>query len=167
MYDNLAPRMETQQTSTAERTKVYEIGYLLIPTIAEEQLTGEVQNIKSLIEKHEGVFITEDFPKLRPLAYQMRKTTGGTNAKYNQAYFGWVKFEVNANATPLIIKDIEKNTHILRYMIINTVRENTMYMQKAAYKPAEAGAEGEKVEEAKEKMSEEEIDKTIENLVVE
>jgi len=159
--------METQQTSTGERTKVYEIGYLLIPTIAEEQLAGEVQNIKSLIEKQEGVFITEDFPKLRPLAYQMKKTTGGTSAKYNQAYFGWVKFEINANAVPLLIKDIEKNNSILRYMIINTVRENTMYTQKAAYKPTEAGAEGDKPEEAKEKMSEEEIDKTIENLVVE
>jgi ribosomal protein S6 len=160
--------METPQTQTAERVKVYEIGYLLIPTIAEEQLAGEVQTIKSLIEKHEGVFITEDFPKLRPLAYQMKKTTGGTNAKYNQAYFGWVKFEVNANAVPLITKDIDRNTSILRYMIINTVRENTMYTQKAAYKPSEAGT-GDAVapEEAKEKMSEEEIDKTIENLVVE
>src|SRR3954466_12579344 len=166
MYDNLAPRMETTETNKDKGTKVYEVGYLLIPTIPEEQLATEVESIKSLIEKHDGVFITEDFPKLRPLAYQMKKTTGGSNSKYNQAYFGWIKFEVISGALQVITKDIEKNPHILRYMIINTVRENTMYTQKAAFRPGTDALTGDKLEDPKEKMSEEDIDKTIENLVV-
>lgn len=166
--------METTETKNDERTnptdsrvKVYEVGYLLLPTIPEEHLGGEVDSIKSLIEKHEGAFITEDFPKLRPLAYTMKKANAGQNMKFDKAYFGWVKFEMNPGAIPVITRELEKNPNILRSMVINTVRENTMYTQKAIFRPTTEAQGENKDEEPKEKMSEEEIDKTIENLVVE
>ncbi|MCC2631058.1 MAG: Ribosomal protein [Candidatus Paceibacter sp.] len=149
-----------------KRVKVYEVGYLLLPTIPEEHLATEVQNIKSVIEKHEGAFITEDFPKLRPLAYEMRKSSAGQSHKFDKAYFGWIKFEVNGSSVPALTKELEKNQNILRFMVINTIRENTMYTQKTIFRPTE-GAVVEETGEPKEKMSEEEIDKTIENLVVE
>ncbi len=165
--------MEIHETTADSRLKVYEVGYLLLPTIAEEHLAAEVQNIKAIIEKNDGVFITEDFPKLRPLAYTMRKTATGSNLKFSSAYFGWIKFEVNPSMIPTIQAGLEKNGNILRFMLIGTVRENTLYTQRVVYRPAGEGAVvSEKGEEAlaeapKEKMSEEEIDKTIENLVVE
>jgi ribosomal protein S6 len=31
--------------------KIYEVGYLLLPTIPEEHMAAEVQNIKAVIEK--------------------------------------------------------------------------------------------------------------------
>lgn len=161
--------MEINETTTDSRLKIYEIGYLLVPTIAEEQLAAEVHNIKAIIEKNDGTFITEDFPKLRPLAYMMRKTTTGQHSKFTNAYFGWIKFEINPSIIPEVQATLEKNDSILRFMVIGTVRENTLYTQRVAYSPAgEAAPLVEKTEEvAKEKMSEEEIDKTIENLVVE
>jgi ribosomal protein S6 len=160
--DRLVPRME----KTEKSNKIYEVGYLLLPTIPEEHLVTEVQNIKSLIEKHEGAFITEDFPKLRPLAYTMRKAHAGQNVKHDKAYFGWIKFEMNQLAVPAVQKELEKNENILRFMIISTVRENTLFTQKAIFRPTQDAAKPEDgVVPAK--MTEEEMDKTIENLVVE
>jgi ribosomal protein S6 len=158
--------METTETNNEKRVKVYEVGYLLLPTIPEEHLATEVQAIKTAIEKEEGVFITEDFPKLRPLAYTMRKASAGQNQKFDKAYFGWIKFEVNPVAVPVITRELEKNGNILRSMVIATVRENTMFAQKAVFRPG-TDTPADATEEPKEKMSEEEIDKTIENLVVE
>lgn len=161
--------MEKTETNMDKRQKVYEVGYLLLPTIPEEHLATEVQNIKAVIEKQEGSFITEDFPKLRPLAYTMRKAVSGGYQKYDKAYFGWVKFEIDPSVVPAINKELEKNANLLRFMTINTVRENTMFTQKAMFRSTgEASAtDADKPEEEKEKMSEEEMDKTIDNLVVE
>jgi ribosomal protein S6 len=159
--------METTETNMDKRAKVYEVGYLLLPTIPEEHLATEVQNIKSLIEKNDGVFITEDFPKLRQLAYIMKKAATGQNLKFDKAYFGWIKFEIDPAVVPTITKDLEKNGNILRSMVISTVRENTMYTQKSVFRSPTDAVATDKPEEEKEKMSEEEIDKTIENLVVE
>ncbi len=146
------------------KPKVYEVGYLLVPSIAEEQVAAEVQQIKNVLEKHNSSFITEDFPKLQQLAYTMRKVTGANSQKHDKAYFGWVKFETMASQIPQIKSELEKNDNILRYMIINTVRENTMMSPKLAFNKPEAEAKSDKEEP---KMSEEEMDKTIENLVVE
>lgn len=148
------------------RTKVYELGYILVPTIAEEQVAGEVEPIKALIEKQGGSFISDDFPKLRDLAYTMIKAIGSQKHRHDKGYFGWIKFEIDATETPKLKAALDKNDHILRFMIIETVRENTMITQKMIFKPTadapkKEGEEG----EPKEPVSEEELDKTIDNLV--
>jgi ribosomal protein S6 len=154
------------------RTKVYELGYILVPTIAEEQVAGEVEPIKALIEKHGGSFISDDFPKFRPLAYTMIKAIGSQKHRHDKGYFGWIKFEIDSAETPKIKAVLDKNDSILRFMIIETVRENTMMTQKMIFKPTpdaakDTPAEGAAEEgEAKEPVSEEELDKTIDNLVV-
>ncbi|MES2437311.1 MAG: 30S ribosomal protein S6 [Patescibacteria group bacterium] len=149
--------------------KVYEIGYLLVPTIAEENLPQEVQAIKASIESRQGTFITEDFPTLRPLAYEMVKVVGSKRSKYSEAYFGWIKFEATSHAIPLIKEDLDKMETLIRFMTINTVRENTMVAQKVLFKPTDApeGVEGEAKDDAEApKVEGEDIDKTIDNLVV-
>jgi ribosomal protein S6 len=146
--------------------KVYELGYLLVPSIAEEQLAGEVQNIKTVLEKYEPSYITEDFPKLRPLSYAMVKAAAGQNSKFDKAYFGWIKFEINPNAIPQVKTELDKNSGMLRFMIITTVRENTLISQKPVFKPV---GEGEKVKKREDEspITQEELDKSIDSLVVE
>jgi ribosomal protein S6 len=161
--------MEKSDMNQDKRLKVYEVGYLLVPTIPEEHLASEVETIKSVIEKYEGAFITEDFPKLRQLAYTMRKASSGQNLKFDKAYFGWIKFEISPAAIPVLQKDLEKNGNFLRIMIIATVRENTLYTQKNIFRPTlpTDATDPTHTTEEKPKMTEEEIDKTIEKLVVE
>ena len=151
------------------KIKVYEIGYLLVPTIAEENVATEVEAIKALIANKGSAFISEDFPKMKPLAYTMVKAVGSERRKFDKGYFGWVKFEVAARGITEIKAELDRIPNILRYLIIETVRENTLIGQKMVFRPApgEKGAVEGVVAGDAPKASEEEIDKTIENLVVE
>jgi ribosomal protein S6 len=167
----LALSMEKKETHNDSRMKVYELGLLLVSSIPEEHVATEFQAIKTLIEQHEGMFISEDFPKLRPLAYTMIKAVGSQRNRHDKGYFGWVKFEMATAMLPKLKTELDKNDNILRFMLIETVRENTMMTQKMIFKPADAPMKDDAApasEEAgvKEPVSEEELDKTIDNLVV-
>jgi ribosomal protein S6 len=152
-----------------ELMQVYELGFHIVPTIAEEKVANVFGDIKSLLEKNGAIFISEEYPKMRPLAYTMLKNEAGKNEKFNFAYFGWVKFDLGKEEIALVKEKLEKNKEILRFLIIKTVRENTLYGHKIPRKENEkpevpvVGVIPEEVVMA----SEEEIDKTIEELVVE
>ena len=151
-----------------ELMQVYELGLNLLSTIAEENVAAVFGDIKAVLEKSGAVFISEEYPKMRPLAYTMFKNEAGRNEKFNFAYFGWVKYELPKAKAEEVKEEIEKNKNILRFLIVKTVRENTLYSHKIVRK------EGEKVEAKEEApvaevtpMSEEEVDKAVEELVVE
>ncbi|HEY4511898.1 MAG TPA: 30S ribosomal protein S6 [Candidatus Paceibacterota bacterium] len=148
-----------------EGFKVYEVGYLLVSSIPEEKVAGEVETLKSIIGKKGGTFIAEESPKLHSLAYSMKKAVSGVRSTYNEAYFGWLKFELETAALGDIKKALDEHEKVLRYLLIITVRENTTLSQKvASVKPVKNDKE-EVV--PKKEMSEEEMDKTINELVVE
>lgn len=155
--------MNKETTKREDGFKVYEIGYHLVSSIPAEKVAAEVDAIKSLISKHKGEFIADEFPKLRPLAYMMKKDVDGARHKYNDAYFGWIKFEIDSAEIAAIKSAFDTNTKVLRYLLINTVRENTYLGQKAIPEPKVEAPEGEKAEEP----SVEEIDKTIDDMVKE
>ena len=152
------------------RSQIFEVGYLLSPAVAEEQVAAEVQAIKSLIEKYDGAVITEDFPRLRPLAYAMTKESGGKKQKFDKAYFGWIKFESPVLAVNLIKENLSKNDKLVRFMVVETVRENTLAAQKVFKTGTEIGKAPKEEGAAKAPeapaISQEELDKTIDNLVV-
>jgi ribosomal protein S6 len=112
---------------TAEReVKVYEIGYLIVPSIPEEKVAGEVSAIKDILNKHKAEVIADELATLRPLAYTMIKKIGITNRRFDSAYFGWIKFEAAPVEVRLIEKEVKEVESILRLLLINTVREHTL-----------------------------------------
>ena len=149
--------------------RVYELGYHIVSSISEEGIPGEVGVIKGILEKHKAQVISEEFPRLRNLAYVIQKGFGGKYQKYNSAYFGWVKFDADPAVLDVLKADLDKNDKILRYIIIKTVRESTM----ATIRPQMPRKEESKIlkpvkkEEVKKPVSEAELDKTIEELIVE
>jgi len=152
-----------------ELMQVYELGFHIVPTIAEEKVANVFGDIKSLLEKKGAIFISEEYPKMRPLAYTMFQNEAGKNEKFNFAYFGWVKYELPKEATEEVKEKLEKNKNILRFLVIKTVRENTLYGHKLSKKEndkIETPVDGVISEEVV-MASDEEIDKTIEELVVE
>jgi len=148
--------------------QVYELGYHIVSTVAEENLPKELENIKAIILKDGGSLIAEGEPKLINLAYEMSKTVSDIKKKFNTAYFGWIKFETKAEVVPGIKKAIDANNNILRYLLIKTVRENTMVSPKTFEREAKPIRKATK-EEAKDATPAtiEEIDKTIDELVLE
>ena len=150
--------------------QVFEVGYLIVPTIPEEKLGERVTALKTLIENNKGSFIAEAYPKMKPLAYTMMKPWAGVNRRYDKGYFGWIKFETDSKSILKIKEGLDGEEHLVRYLLIKTVRENTLIVPKPAYLRSEGVGkrEGKKDgDKPKVEISEAELDKTIEELVIE
>lgn len=109
-----------------EETRIYEVGYLLLPTISEADVPREVTALKDILDQGKAAIIAEEFPKTRPLAYPMRKHIGGAYQTCTHAYFGWVKFEAAGDAVLKIEAALKRHPALLRFLLLKTVRENTM-----------------------------------------
>lgn len=147
--------------------QVYEIGYHLLPTLMEPDLPVEVSKIQSAVSERNGTIISEGFPQLRQLAYEIKKAIDTKYHSYSKAYFGWIKFEIDRSEIGDIENFLKTNPNILRHIVIKTVRENTFYMPKAPTHRKEHQKDEITREPApKVEISEEEIDKSIDELVI-
>ena len=147
------------------RVSVYEVGYLLVPSIPEENLGGEVTALKDLFLENGAVFISDEYPKLIELAYEMSRSINNKKQKFSYGYFGWVKFECSTEQAKVLKNVLDKNEKLIRFLFIKTVRESTMSV-KRTYSKQDGGKRRftPKVEET-EKINEETIDKEIDALV--
>ena len=152
--------------------QVYEVGYHVVSSIPEEEVGARVAQIHDMIEKSGGTIITEEFPKITELAYEMVKVVDNQRKKYTSAYFGWVKFEAEGAAVLEIKKALDAHNDIIRFLMIKTVRESTLISKKVAMQAgrkeediaAERAERKEKEDKEKVVMSEEDLDKTIDAL---
>ncbi len=120
------------ESTHADNMSVYEIGYLIVSSIPEEKIPVEVEAITKIINASKASIIAEEAPHLIKLAYEMRKkNVGGSYEKYNESYFGWIKFEVGSDSIEDIKKAVETLPSVLRMLLTSTVRENT-YLGKRA-----------------------------------
>lgn len=149
--------------------KIYEIGYHLVSSIAEENIPSEVENIKGILVKEKANILSEEMPKLRPLAYSIKKAFGGSYKTFDKAYFGFIKFELNEGDITKIDSSLKSNESVLRYIVVKTVRENTMYSPKiTVFSDKESKTKiSVKQEKIEKPASIEEIDKSIDELVSE
>ena len=105
----------------------------------------------------------------------MIKSVADIKKKFTSAYFGWIKFETKSELMPMIKKAVDANPHILRYLLIKTVRENTLYVPKLNVRAVSKDEtvskpkKSIKTEEVKisSKKDLEDIDKSIDELVAE
>lgn len=165
----------TETKDTKDGIKVYEIGFHLAPIVGEDNIAHEVSLIRDALDKIKAEVVSEDLPRLCPLAYPISKVIKGAKRTFKEAYFGWIKFEADGEDMASLKEVVEKLENILRFLIIKTVRDNTLYGPKFATKEQIKGAMKKDEEEVidaglpeKEKpaLSAEELDKTIDDLVV-
>jgi ribosomal protein S6 len=149
--------------------KIYEVGFHIVPIVSEGDLGARVTKIRDIIESSGGHVIADEYPKHMDLTYAMTKIASNKRSLYRTAYFGWTKFETDSASIKKIEKDLKEDEMILRFILVKTVRENTMAPKKALMAKREDGVEKivreEKVEE-KPVLTEEELDKTIDDLVI-
>lgn len=146
-------------------TQIYELGYLLVPTLSEEEVPSYFTSLKDMVSSFGGEFISEEIPRMIPLAYEMTKVISNVNNKFNNAYFGWIKFEMNTENVLILKAKLDLETNIIRFLITKTVRENTIAQKKFNLK--EGLRKRTKKEESEDvaPMNEEEVDKEIEKMV--
>ena len=148
--------------------RVYELGYLLVPTLSEENVPASYGDLKNLIIELGGEIISDEMPKNIALAYSMSKVVQNVRSKFDTAYFGWIKFETDPEKVLELKKKLDMDVNLIRFLIIKTVRENTIAAKRFIHRDSKRKAlytkkEGEN--ESSMPINKEEIDKEIEALV--
>lgn len=150
---------------------VYELGYHIVSSTPEGSLGSTVASVHGAIESRGGVFVADEFPKETALAYEMVKVSVGKRERHTKSYFGWFKFEANPSEARAILSAVEAMPAILRAILLKTVRENTL-IGKRIFVSDRMEGETIKRRDVKETppatpISDEELDRTIERMVVE
>lgn len=109
---------------------VYELGYLLIPLVREDEIPGTVAALKETLSAHNATVFAEEAPALLELAYEMDKVLENKNKHFNTGYFGWMKFEAPSTDLPALKKKLDESNVLLRYILLKTVKENTVFSKK-------------------------------------
>ena len=156
---------EVEGDAKEAKQSVYEVGYIMVPTIAEENLGGEVTAFKDALGEQGVSFISDEYPKMMELAYEMSRSIQNKKQKFSYGYFGWVKFECTTAQAKVIKEWLDKNETLVRYLMIKTVRESTMSSKRPYGKTDGAKRRTRSVEETG-PINEETIDKEIDALVV-
>ncbi len=121
----------TEDVSTNEvEPRVYEVAFWLVPTISESDLSSHHARLQKRITDAGGTIISEEAPYLREAAYELVKVIDNVNKRFNDGYFGWMKFEMQPEAVIAVQDAFEADAQIIRSLVIKTVRENTTYTKR-------------------------------------
>jgi len=107
-------------------SRVYELGYILVPTLGEVEVPAIFGNLKELISSLGGIAISDEMPKMLALAYPMVKVIANLRNKFKTAYFGWIKFTMDSDKVLELKKRLDLDPNLIRFLILKTVRENTI-----------------------------------------
>lgn len=147
-------------------SKVYELGYLLVPSIKEEDVPVSYGKLKELISSFTGEIVSDEMPKMTSLAYSMQKVTSNVRNKFNTAYFGWIKFVMSSAKVLELKKNLDLNPNFIRFLILKTVKENTIAAKRFVHGEAYRKPKSKNTkEETVIPINKEEIDKEIDALI--
>lgn len=141
---------------------LYDLGYHLVDTIAEDALEAELASLKKIISSNGGEVVFERNPHNFALAYPITRMRKGAKDVFFSSYFGTLVFEVTRDAVGAIEKALRANPSMLRFMLIETSRaageEAVKIVIKEEEKAKKVVDEAAAVDEA--------IEKTVEALAV-
>lgn len=122
--EDLASVEAMDDTSVDEPlSSVYEIGYHLLPTLSEEAVVVAANELTDLLKKNGATLVGDRTPSKVPLAYTVTKRIGGKIIRFDEAYFGWIAFELPPPTIAMVKEAFTENPSILRYLVIHTSRD--------------------------------------------
>lgn len=159
----------TEASTQADINKqpVYEVGFHVVPTVGEDGVPAVVEKIRALLGNAE--IIKEEAPRKLTLAYTIERSNSGKREKYNEAYFGFIKFATDKSAIPALMQTLTAMREVLRFLLVESVREDVVKPRRAIF--TSDRLEGETIQkpvatpEKAGEVSEEELDKSLEALV--
>ncbi|MGH7141061.1 MAG: 30S ribosomal protein S6 [Minisyncoccia bacterium] len=122
---------ESETLSQANQAKndaaVYEIGFLLVPTIDEDAALAAFSRLRKTLDELSASVLAEESPKKISLAYRIERSSEGKREKYSDGYFSFVKFELPEEGAGAAVQMFETklraDRHVLRCLLIKTSRE--------------------------------------------
>jgi len=169
---DLEPDSTLEDAQDEGAKTVYEIGFLLVPSVSEEDVQVEISKIKDMVEKFESRFISEGIPQKKELEYTITLSRDGSKSNFDQAYFSWLKYELNPKDIAVIDESIKKLENIIRFLILKTTEDlfvPFVFEPKHVVEKTETITKTDSLKrDTKEpiSISKEELDKTIEELVI-
>lgn len=169
--DKITKKAQKEEAEASE-LRVYEVSYLLLPFITEDDISKEALRVKELVSVSGGAVFSEELPKLIKLAYTMTKVIANKNTKFDNAYFGWMKFEGEPETIAKLKKAFENNENVLRFLVLKTTKDVVStrkpfpFTAKPVAKSAPVAPKEEVKLEVPEEIDEVELDKTIDDLVI-
>jgi ribosomal protein S6 len=127
----------TEINETTVDSRVYEISFIFDNKIDENAALEKSNALKQSIATLGGSFISEEAPYMRELAYEMIRVVNNVNVRFNEGYFGWIKFELDGALVKEFEKALKLDEQIVRYLVVQTVRDNTVYTKRAPVVKAE------------------------------
>jgi ribosomal protein S6 len=127
----------TNENETTVDSRIYEISFIFDNKLDEETALEKSNAIKQSIATLGGSFISEEAPYMRELAYEMIRVVNNVNIRFNEGYFGWIKFELSGDKVLALEKNIKLDEQVVRYLVVGTVAENTVFTKRAPVIKAE------------------------------
>ena len=132
---------ETIVDSEESIKRVYEVSYILVPTISENSATAKAEAFKKSIADLGASFISEEAPYMRDLAYEMVRVIKNANNRFDTGYFGWIKFEMDPSLLATFEKNIKLDEDVIRYLAIKADRDLDVFTRKALTAKVREGEE--------------------------
>jgi ribosomal protein S6 len=121
MSETQMPAVEVTRDEEQE-LQSYEFAFHILPTVAEGEVEGIFDALKAHITKAGGVITGEEAPQRFDLAYEIVKYLEGKNRKFSSAYFGWVRFKLDASSLTHLTEEMDGVKELLRYLLIKLTR---------------------------------------------
>ncbi|MES2006817.1 MAG: 30S ribosomal protein S6 [Patescibacteria group bacterium] len=160
----------SSQASPKETRPIYEIGFHVVPTVDEAGAAKAADAIKAAVVKGDAEIISEAAPSRMRLSYTIERATAGAREKYDEAYFGVIKFAIEREHVAGLEQVLRANREILRYLFVQTIREDIVSAPRRVTFASDR-LEGETIKkpitepEKSAEVSEEDLDKTLDALV--
>lgn len=164
--------MSPNTVTDPELVRLYEISYLVSPALAEDKASSALLPLKDLLAGKNVVVSAEEAPRSRRLAYPIRTASvGGKKQVFDSASFGWIRFEAEAETIGEAKKLLTSSSGIVRFLIVkaNATEPRVFASRPLRYEPTAAPVSEKREErgaaEPKVAVSEEELDRKIDELV--
>jgi ribosomal protein S6 len=160
----------SQANSPKETRPIYEIGFHVVPSADESAPAKAAEAIRAAVEKGGAEVISEGAPSRMRLAYTIERATSGHYEKFDEAFFGFIKFATERENIPALEAILRANRDILRFLLVQTKREDLVNAPRRATFASDR-LEGETIKKpqaAPEKageVSQADLDKSLDALV--
>jgi ribosomal protein S6 len=159
----------SQANAPIDSRPVYEVGFHVVPTVEETKVGDVVETIRAVLAEAKAEIIRDQFPQKMTLAYTIELSVAGKREKYTESYFGFIKFAAEREHIAALEAQLRSSKDILRYLLIETTREEPVIARRAVY--SSNRLEGETIKkpatapETPGEVSDEELTKSIDALV--
>jgi len=117
------------EATTDEATEMvsYELAFHLLPTVAEAEVPKIEASLASIITDAGGVTGEAEPAQPFTLAYEIKKMVNGTYRRFDQSYFGWLRFTALATAVGAINEAVEARQEVLRSLVTRLTRQEVAH----------------------------------------